>query len=160
MEIRTIRLNKTHFFQAVIVSTPLCECTTWTLTKRIEKRLDDNCTRMLRSVFYKSWRQHPTKMQLYGYLPPISNTIQIRRARHPGHCWKSKGDVLLWIASHGRAKIERPARTYLQQLCSDTGCSREDMQRALDDMDDWWQRVREIHNIYVYIYNAVRHIYE
>ena len=43
-------------------------CTTWTLTKRLERRLDGNYTRMLRAVLNKSWRQHPTRLQLYGHL--------------------------------------------------------------------------------------------
>ena len=34
-------------------------------------------------------------------------------------------DVLLWTASHGQAKAERPARTYIQQSCADTGHSRK-----------------------------------
>ena len=63
--------------------------------------------------------------QLYGHLPPITKTIQVRRARHAGHCWRSKGelvsDVLLWTPTYGQAKAGRPARTYIQQLCGDTG---------------------------------------
>ena len=47
------------------------------LTKRIEKRLDRNYSRILRAKFYKSWKQHHTKMQLHGHLNPISKTIQI-----------------------------------------------------------------------------------
>ena len=43
-------------------------------TKRMEKRLDSNHTKMLQTVLNKSWRQHPTKQQL----PPIMKTIQIR----------------------------------------------------------------------------------
>ena len=35
-------------------------CITWTLTKRVEKTLDDNYTRMLRAILNKSWRQHRT----------------------------------------------------------------------------------------------------
>ena len=31
---------------------------------------DGNYTRMLRAVLNKSWRQHPTRLQLYGHLPP------------------------------------------------------------------------------------------
>ena len=31
-------------------------------------------------------------------------------------------NVLLWTPTHGRAKAGRPARTYTQQLCEDTGC--------------------------------------
>ena len=65
-------------------------CTTWTLTKRLEKKLDGNYTRMLRAILDKSWRQHPTRHQLYGHLPPITKTIQVRRTRHTGHTWPCK----------------------------------------------------------------------
>ena len=113
------------------MSIVLYGCTTWTLTKRTEKKLDGNYTRMLRAILNKSWRQHPTKQQLYGHLPPITKTIKVRRTIHAGHYWRSKdeliSDVLLWTPSHGRAKIGRPARTYIQQLCADTGCSLEDL---------------------------------
>ena len=58
----------------------------------------------------KSWRQHPTKQQLYGNLPPITKTIQVRWTRHVEHCWRSRdeliSDILLWTPSHGRAKAE------------------------------------------------------
>ena len=77
---------KHSFFQAAVVSILLYGCTTWTLTKRLEKKLDGNYTRMLRAILNKSWRQHPTRRQLYGHLPPITKTIQVRRARHAGHC--------------------------------------------------------------------------
>ena len=33
----------------------------------------------------------------------------------------------------GRAKAGRPARTYIQQLCEDTGCCPEDLPRAMND---------------------------
>ena len=83
-------------------------CTTWTLTKRLEKKLDGNYTRILRAILNKSRRQHPTRHQLYGHLPPITKTIQVRRTRHAGHCWRSRdeliSDVLLWTPTHGRAK--------------------------------------------------------
>ena len=39
-------------------------------------------TRMLRAILNKSWRQHPTRHQLYGHLPPIMKTIQLKRTRH------------------------------------------------------------------------------
>ena len=105
-------------------------------------------TRMLRAILNKSWRQHPTRHQLYGHLPPITKTIQVRRARHAGHCWRSRDelirDVLLWTPSHGRAKAGRPARTYIQQLCEDTGCCPEDLPRAMNDREEWRERVRDI----------------
>ena len=62
---------KRSFSQAAVVSILLYGCTTWTLTKRLEKKLDGNYTRMLRAILNKSWQQHPTRHQLYGHLPPI-----------------------------------------------------------------------------------------
>ena len=52
---------KRSFFQAAVTSILLYGCTTWTLTKRLEKKLDGNYSRMLRAILNKSWRQHPTK---------------------------------------------------------------------------------------------------
>ena len=103
---------------------------------------------MLRAILNKSWQQHPTRHQLYGHLPPITKTIQVRRTRHAGHCWRSRDelirDVLLWIPTHGRAKAGRPARTYIQQLCEDRGCCPEDLPRAMNDREEWRERVRDI----------------
>ena len=66
------------FLQAAVVSMLLYGCTTWTLTKHMEKKLDGNYTRMLRAILNKSWRQHPTKQQLHDRLPPIMKMIKIR----------------------------------------------------------------------------------
>ena len=96
----------------------------------------------------KSWQQHPTRHQLYGHLPPITKTIQVRRARHAGHCWRSKdeliSDVLLWTPTYAQAKTGRPARTYIQQLCEDTGCNPEDLPEAMNDREKWREMVRDI----------------
>ena len=103
---------------------------------------------MLRAILNKSWRQHPTRHQLYGHLPPITKTIQVRWTRHAGHCWRSRDelirDVLLWTPTHGPAKAGRPARTYIQQLCKDTECCPEDLPRAMNDREEWRERVRDI----------------
>ena len=132
----------------------------------MEKKLDGNYTRMLRAVLNMSSRQHPTKQQLYGHLLPITKTIKVRRTRHVGHCWRSKdkliSNILLWTPSHGWAKARRSARTYIQQLCSDTGCSLEDIPGAMDDRERWQERVKEIRDAsatwwwwwwYIYIYH-------
>ena len=75
-------------------------------------------------------------------------TIQARRTRHAGHCWRSKdeliSDVLLWTPAYGQAKAGRPARTYIRQLCEDTGCSPEDLPEAMNDREKWRERVRDI----------------
>ena len=89
--------------------------------------------------------------RIYGHLPPITKTIQARRTRHAGHCWRSKdeliSDVLLWTPAYGQAKAGRPARTYIQQLCEGTGSYvrvPEDLPEAINDREKWQERVRDI----------------
>ena len=93
-------------------------------------------------------RQHPTSHQLYGHLSPITKTIQVRQTKHVGHCWRSRdeliSDVLLWTPTYDRAKAGRPVRTYIQQLCEDTGCSPEDLLEVMNDREKWQKRVRDI----------------
>ena len=157
------------FYQAAVVSILLYGCTTWTLTKRLKKKLDGNYTRMLRAILNKSWRQHPTRNRLHGHLPPITKTIQVRRTRHAGHCWRSKdeliSDILPWTSAYGQAKAGQPARTYIQQLLTpvygqakagqpartytqqlreDTGCSPEHLPEAMNDREKWRERVRDV----------------
>ena len=83
-----------------------------------------------------------------AFWPPSRKTIQVRRTRHAGHCWRSKdeliSDVLLWAPTYGRAKAGRPARTYIQQLCEDTGCNPEDLPEAMNDREKWRKRVWDI----------------
>ena len=132
---------KRNFFKAAVVSILLYRCTKWTLTRRLHKNLGGNSTRKLRAILNKSWKQHPTKQQLYGYLPPISKPIQIRRTRRMWHCWRSKDElisnVFLWTLHTLRVSFGRLTRTYQEQLCTDTGCSLEDLPEATDDRDEW-----------------------
>ena len=108
----------------------------------LEKKLDGNYIRMQRAILNKSWHQ------LYGHLPPITKTIQVRRTRHAGHCWRSRdeliSDVLLWTPTYGWAKVGRPARTYIQQLCEDMGSSPKDLPEAMNGREKWRERVRDI----------------
>ena len=94
------------------------------------------------------WKQHSTKPQLYSHLPPITKTIKVWWTRQAGHCWRSRGelisDILLWTPSYGWTKAGRPARTYIQQLCEDMGCSPEDLPEAMNDWEEWRERVEDI----------------
>ena len=111
---------KRSFFQAVVVSILLYGCTTWTLTKRMEKKLNGNYTRMLREILNTSRKQRPTKQQLYGHLPPITKNIQVRRTRHARYCWRSGDEliteILLWIPSRG-PKIQKAFIWILNYFC-------------------------------------------
>ena len=65
-----------------------------------------------------------------------------------GHCWRSRdeliSDVLLWTPTHGCAKAGRPAQTYIQQLCEDSGCCPEDLPGAMNEREEWRERVGDI----------------
>ena len=80
----------------------------------------------------------------------FTTTCHPSRTRHGRHSWKSRdklmSDIMLWTPSHGRAKVERPARTYTQQICADTWCSLEHLPEAMEDREGWREMVREIHN--------------
>ena len=108
--------------------------------RQLHKNLASNIEQVLAATPHKA----PTTR------PPASHheTIQVRRARHAGHCWWSRdeliSDVLLWTPTYGRAKAGRPARTYIQQLCEDTECSPEDLPEAMNDREKWRERVRDI----------------
>ena len=118
---------KLDFFQVVALSVLLYRCTTWMLTKYIERKLNRNHKKMLRATLNKSWKKHPMKQQLYGHLCPISKTIQGRRTKHARYCWGNKdeliSDVLLLTPTHWHASIGWPTSTYLYQLCAETECN-------------------------------------
>ena len=63
------------------------------------------------------------------------------------HLPKPKLYCIVWnepTPSHGQAKAGWPARTYIQQLCEDTGCSPEDLPEAINDREEWREMVRDI----------------
>ena len=122
--------------------------------RQLHKNFESNIEQVLAAIPPQSTNYMSTCL-------PSRKTIQIRRTRHAGHCWRSKdeliSDVLLWTPVYGRAKAGRPARTYIRQLCEDTGCSPEDLPEGMNDTEKWRESVRDIHAsgtwyIYIYIY--------
>ena len=122
----------------------------------MEKKLVGNYTKMLRAILvvvkpggkpHKAPSIWATKYM--GHLLPITKTIQVRRTRHAVYCWRNRdefiSDVLLWTPLHGRAKAGRTARTDIQLLSDDIGCSPADLPEAMNDMEKWRERVRDIH---------------
>ena len=110
----------------------------------MEKKLDGNYTRMLRAILNKSLKQHPTKHQLYGHLPPITKMIKARRTRHAGHCWRSRdeliSDVLVWTPHMAEQKQD-------EQLETTYSSSVRIRDLALRTCLGWWmigRRVRDI----------------
>ena len=133
---------KRSFFQAAAVSILLYGCNTWTLTKRMGEKLDSNYTKILRpgsnTLENSSCTYYPSRKPSQLDEPDMRDMVGEEMD-------ELISDVLLWISSHWRAKVGQPARTYLQQLCTDTRCSLEYLPGAMDDRDGWQEKVKEIH---------------
>ena len=137
---------KRSFFQAAVESILLYGCTTLTLTKRLKKKLGGNYTRMLRAILNNSWRQHPTRHQLYGHLPRKLYKLDEPDTQDTAREARTNSSVMYSCGppAYGQAKAGRPARTYIQQLCEDTGCNPEDASKAMNDREKWRERVKDI----------------
>ena len=148
MEIRPNRLNETQF----LPGSGHIDTAIWlhymdankTAGEEARRQLHKNAACNLEQVLTSTPHKTPTVR------PPASphETIQVRRPRHAGNCWRSRDelirDVLLWTPTHGRAKAGRPARIYIQKLCEDTGCCPEDLPEAMKDREEWRERVSDI----------------
>ena len=66
-------------------------------------------------------------------------TIQIRRTRHAGHCWKSKDElisnVLLWTTTHGHTSVDQSAKTCLSSVRTQNTAEKIYQERCLIGMN-------------------------
>ena len=142
---------KRQFSRAGEESVAVYRSNTWTLTKKLEQKLDGSYTRMLRTVLNISWKDHPTKQRLYGKLKSVSSSIKERRLRFAGHCYRSKkelvSNVILWQPKHGKTSVGRPRKTYYQQIAEDANCEVEDLHTLMSNRDEWRERVQMIRAI-------------
>ena len=132
---------KLRLFKATVESVLLYGAECWTLTKRLEQKLDGCYTRMLMRVQNMNWKQHHTLSEIYGNLPRITSTIQRRRLHLAGH-WYRRTDqiiskVLLWQPTQGKRKRGRPYLTYVDQLVKDTGLDTKQLSKSMSDRDKW-----------------------
>ena len=76
------RAVKKRFFFATVV---LYGRETWTLTPSMEKSINGCYTRMLRTAFNISWREHLTNDELYQSIPKVTDKIRNRRLQLADH---------------------------------------------------------------------------
>ena len=60
--------------------------------------------------------QHPTNQQLYGHLPPITKTIQVRRTRYAEHCWRSRDELKVTYSCEPLHKDEQRQDEQLEPI--------------------------------------------
>ena len=108
--------------------------------RQLHKNVASNIEQVLAATTHKAPIMRPP--------PSITKTIKVRLTRHAGYWRRSRdeliSDVLQWTPIYGRAKAGAPTWTYIQQICEDTGCSREDQPETMNDREKWQGRVRDI----------------
>ena len=116
---------KRRFFVSTVESILLYGCESWTLTEKMEKKLDGSYTRMLRKALNVHWSSHTTNEELYNKLPKVSDKVASRRLGLAGHCYRhpelSAQPLILWEPKHGHRGRGRPRASYIDTLKRDTG---------------------------------------
>ena len=130
---------KLRIFKTAIEPILLYGSETWTLSKKLEKRLDGTYTRLLMRVQNISWKSHPTKAYIYNTLPPVSSLVQTRRVRFAGHCCRADqeviSDLLLWKPNSQNKRGRK--LTYPDVISRDVGLKQEDLKNAMMDREVW-----------------------
>ena len=130
---------KVKIFRATIEPILLYGSETWTLSRKLEKRLDGTYTRLLRRAQNLSWKSHPSISQIYDKLPRVSSLVKYRRVQFAGHCFRADAEVisslLLWRPSYGKSR--RRKLSFPDVISRDTGFSTEDLRTAMRDRNVW-----------------------
>ena len=70
---------KRNFFRATVESVLIYGSVNWTQTKSLQKRLNENYTRILRDILNRFWKDHPNNKEIYGNIPDIFTSIRQHR---------------------------------------------------------------------------------
>ena len=143
------RSLKIKLFRSCVESILLYNSETWTLTQTMETRLDGLYTKLLRRALNISWRDHVSNQELYGDVPKLSLTIQQRRLRFAGHCYRSTNQpiskLLFWTPTGGKRGSGAGNKTFIKMLKKDTKLQSEtEIQRLMADRLLWRQRVNNV----------------
>ena len=137
---------KIQLFKCLIEPILLYGCETWTLSKKAEKRLDGTYTRLLMRVKNLSWKHHPTKLQIYGSLPPVSSIVQSKRVQFAGHCLRASSEIISPVVLYKSHSIGRRSRklNYIDTIKRDTGLLEEDLKPSMLDRECWRKVVKSL----------------
>ena len=138
---------KIDIFKTLIEPILLYGSETWTLSSKLQKRVDGTYTRLLMRIKNISWKRHPTKQQIYNDLPQVSKIIKRRRVQFAGHCFRASKEMasnfVLWKPnSTGRRNSCK--LTYPDVISRDTGIDFNDLGSAMGDREVWGSLVKSM----------------
>ena len=130
---------KMKIFRATVEPILLYGSETWTLSRKLERRLDGTYTRLLMRAQNLSWKRHPSISQIYGKLPRVSTLVKSRRVQFAGHCFRADSEVisslLLWKPSSNQKRGRK--LSFPDVISRDTGIRTEDLGTAMKDRKVW-----------------------
>ena len=137
---------KVKIFRATVEPILLYGSETWTLYKKMEKRLDGTYTRLLMKAQNLSWKHHPSLSQIYGNLPRVSSLIQSRRAQFAGHCLRAENEVISSLLLWNPVSNQPRGRTlsFPDVISRDAGIRKQDLGAAMKDREVWHSIVNSV----------------
>ena len=130
---------KIKIFRATVEPILLYGSETWTLSRKMEKRLDGTYTRFLIRAQNLSWKRHPTIAQIYGKLPRVTTLVKSRRVQFDGHCFRPDSEIisslLLWKPTFDHT-IGRKL-SFPDVISRDTGIRTQDLGTVMKDREIW-----------------------
>ena len=127
---------KRYFFIDAAMSVLMYGCTTWTLTKQLEKKRETTpeCCLLLKKIAGNKITQTNSSWAVYFPFKDLSKTNKTWLA----HLESTDGhisSILLWTSTQGRTSVGRLAKTYINQLGEKKGCSPKGLTRAINNRD-------------------------
>ena len=144
--------TKIMVFRAVVLSTLLYACETWTLYRRDIRRLERFQQSKLRGILRIRWQDRITNNEvlLRASLPSIEASILQHRLRWAGHIHRMDSSrlprrILYGELAGGRRTQGAPKRRFKDQLKETlnlTGIEPSTSKKTAEDQNSWRQAVR------------------
>ena len=130
---------KIKIFRATVEPILLYGSETWTLSRKLERRLDGTYTRLLMRAQNLSWKHHPTVAEIYGKLPRVSTLDKSRRVQFSGHCFRADSEIisslLLWKPTFDHTRGRK--LSFPDVISRDTGIRTQDLGTVMKDREVW-----------------------
>ena len=109
----------------------------WTITKRLEEKLNGTYTRVLIIVLSKPWHEHPELGEWYGNNHQIGDATGRRRPAFACHCRCSDDEFACelsrWSPKHGLDMFQmvNPEKTRIRQFSYEVGKTIDELSIAI-----------------------------
>ena len=87
-----------------------------------------------------NWKDHPTREEIYGNLPKVSEVVRERCLNFAAHCSRRQNEpvseLVFWMPSQGTRAQGRPRLMYPKLLIQDTGLEPQELLNLMQDSEN------------------------